>query len=205
MSKPTSNHLLQTWSKTIPRPHDLKIANSDKQIAEYYEAGEPVIGITGGNVFTSLGGNTTLSYPATSTVTSCSIDIGCVTAGDSSFYFASSLLILNLFRPWASSGITNTQIVNGYRYAPNAHPGDGFMEEVESKLIMRQALIARKKIVSGDHLPHPQLRVRKGRTFTYDFFKAKRLILDSKSIGRHQGFSVEVFPHAIQVIVGFSN
>ena len=79
MSKPTSNHLLQTWAKTIPRPHDLKIANSDKQIAEYYEAGEAIIGITGGNVFTSLGGNTTLFYPATSTVTSCSIDIGCVT------------------------------------------------------------------------------------------------------------------------------
>ncbi|MEG3587063.1 MAG: hypothetical protein VX353_07215 [Actinomycetota bacterium] len=205
MSKANSNHLLRTWNKEIRRPRGLKIAESDRQIAELYEAGESMIGITGGNVFTSLGGNINLDYPANSTVTSCSIDIGCLSIERDCYYFASSLLILNLLRPWASTGIVNTQVSNGYRYAPKAHPGDGFMEEIESNLDIRQATIARKKLITGDHLPHPQLRLKKGRSFTYDFTKAKKLILDNRSIGRHKAFSVEVFPHAIQIIVGFSN
>jgi len=205
MSKANSNHLLRTWTKEIRRPRALKIAESDKQIAELYEEGESTIGVIGGNLFTSLGGNSTLDYPENSTVTLCSIDIGCLSIRRDCFYFASSLLILNSLRPWASTGIVNTQVNNGYRYAPKAHPGDGFMEEIESNLDIRQAVIARKKMISGDHLPHPQLRLKTGRVFTYDFAKAKKLILDRKSIGRHKAFSVEVFPHAIQVIVGFSN
>ena len=205
MSKVNSQQLLQTWTKEIRRPRTLEIADSDRQIAELYKAGESIIGITGGNLFTSLGGNSSLDYPVNSTVTSCSIDLGCLSAGDRFFYFASTFIILNLFRPWASTGIVNTQVSNGNRYAPKAHPGDGFMEEIESDLHIRQAVIARKKIESGDHLPHPQLRLKKGRVFTYDFPKAKKLILDNKSIGRHNAFSVEVIPHAIDVIVGFSN
>ena len=205
MSKDNSNHLLHIWTKEVRRPLTLKIAESDKQIAELYEAGESMIGITGGNLFTSLGGNSTLDYPANPTVIACSIDIGCVSIGDDSFYFASTLLILELLRPWASTGIANTQVSNGNRYAPKAHPGDGFMEEIESNLHMKQAIIARKKLKTGDHLPHPQLRLKKGRAFNYDFTKAKRIILDNKSIGRHKAFSVKVIPHAIQVILGFSN
>jgi len=205
MSKDNSSHLLQTWTKEVRRPRTLKIAESDKQIAELYAAGESMIGIIGGNLFTSLGGNIGLDYPSNSTVTSCSIDIGCVSIGDDSFYFASTLLVLNLLRPWASTGIVNTQLSNGNRYAPKAHPGDGFMEEIESNLDIRQAIIARKKLRSGDHLPHPQLRLKKGKAFTYDSPKGMKLILDSKSIGRYKAFSVKVIPHAIQVIVGFSN
>ncbi len=205
MSKDNSSHLLQTWAKEVRRPRTLKIAESDKQIAELYAAGESMIGIIGGNLFTSLGGNIGLDYPSNSTVTSCSIDIGCVSIGDDSFYFASTLLVLNLLRPWASTGIVNTQLSNGNRYAPKAHPGDGFMEEIESNLDIRQAIIARKKLKSGDHLPHPQLRLKKGKAFTYDSPKGMKLILDSKSIGRYKAFSVKVIPHAIQVIVGFSN
>ena len=205
MFKDNSSHLLHTWTKEIRRPRILKIAESDKQIAELYAAGESMIGIIGGNLFTSLGGNIALDYPSNSTVTSCSIDIGCVSIGDDSFYFASTLLVLNLLRPWTSTGIVNTQLSNGNRYAPKAHPGDGFMEEIESNLDIRQAIIARKKLRSGDHLPHPQLRLKKGKAFTYDFPKGMKLILDSKSIGRYKAFSVKVIPHAIQVIVGFSN
>ena len=205
MSKNNSNHLLHTWTKEVRRPLTLKTAESDKQIAELYEAGESMIGITGGNLFTSLGGNNALDYPTNSSVISCSIDIGCVSIGDDSFHFASSLLILKLLRPWASTGIINTQVSNGNRYAPKAHPGDGFMEEIKSNLHMRQAVIARKKLKTGDHLPHPQLRLMKGRAFNYDFAKAQKIILDNKSIGRHKAFSVKVIPHAIQVIVGFSN
>ena len=205
MAKLNSTQLLKTWSREVRRPRDLKIAESDKQIAELYEARESMIGITGGNLFTSLGGNTALDYPMGSPVTSCSIDIGCLSIDHESFYFASSLLILNLLRPWASTAIVNTQVINGYRYAPKAHPGDGFLEEIDSNLVIRQAVLAKKKLLTGDHLPHPQLRLKKGRTFAYNFTKAKNLILDNKSIGRHKAFSVEVFPHAIQVIVGFSN
>ncbi len=73
------------------------------------------------------------------------------------------------------------------------------------KIQITHSCLNGKKIESGDHLPHPQLRLKKGKAFSYDFPKGVKLILDNKSIGRYKAFSVKVIPHAIQVIVGFSN
>ena len=58
-------------------------------------------------------------------------------------------------------GLVNAGFVDGSNLAPRSHPGDGRVELVtmEGNTPWRQRLMARRRAVTGTHLPHPMIRV----------------------------------------------
>ncbi len=175
------------------------------QIIGFYQAGESVIGLDSGDLFETLGGNHKTEFESGKLAIACKIDLGRVTTDRETYLFASYCKFFNCLSPWRGSMVTNAQVIDGRRYAPKAHPGDGFLESIDSDLSFRQAIQARKKLHTGDHLPHPDLTLRKSKSFIYTYGKAKPLSIDGKFKGLHRSFQIEIIAHAIELIVGFSN
>tara|TARA_B100000686_G_C16459140_1_gene796163 strand:+ start:66 stop:686 length:621 start_codon:yes stop_codon:yes gene_type:complete len=198
-------NFLNNWSKEIVVPRQIRTAGSDQEIAELYELGEKIIGLTSGDLHSSLGGNLSVQRTVANKTTACNIDLGKVTTEQDSYIFASYCKILHRYAPWKGKVIVNSQLIAGRRLAPKAHPGDGHLELIESSLTFRQALLARRKAKLGDHLPHPDLKIKRVHNFKYDFEESKKLVIDNQFIGYHKFVEFEVLPHAITIIVDFRN
>ncbi len=200
-----SRNFLDNWTKEIVVPRQIKTAGSDQEIAELYELGERIIGLSSGNLHSSLGGNFSIQRTVTNKTTACKIDLGKVTTEQDSYIFASYCKILDRRAPWRGKVIVNSQLIAGRRLAPKAHPGDGSLELIESSLSFRQALLARRKAKLGDHLPHPDLGIKRVQNLKYHFEESKKLVIDNQFIGYHKFIEFEVLPHAITIIVDFRN
>lgn len=58
-------------------------------------------------------------------------------------------------------GVVNAGFVDGLNLAPRGHPGDGRVELVtmDAKIPWRQRRMARRRAVTGTHVPHPRIHV----------------------------------------------
>jgi diacylglycerol kinase family enzyme len=100
--------------------------------------------------------------------------------------------------------VTNGGIVNGRNLAPRAHPNDGRLDvmTVDATMTFRNRLIARKKAVTGTHLPHPRISVRQDDTFiSQKSGKRERLSVDGIAIKEWSEVFVMIFPDYWQVVV----
>lgn len=65
-------------------------------------------------------------------------------------------------------GVVNAGFVDGANLAPRGHPGDGRVEFVtmDAGVSWRQRRMARKRAITGTHLPHPSIRVETVTTWS---------------------------------------
>jgi hypothetical protein len=100
--------------------------------------------------------------------------------------------------------VTNGGIVNGRNLAPRAHPNDGRLDvlTIDSSMTYRHRLIARKKAVTGTHLPHPKISIRQDDAFSAQKLRrGERLTVDGVAIKDWSEVLVTVTPDYWQVVV----
>ncbi len=78
---------------------------------------------------------------------------------------------------------------------PRAHPNDGLLDVTWSDgLAPRQRLLARRRLATGTHLPHPDLRVERVARWHHRFPRAVPVSLDGQGHGSHQEIEVWASP-----------
>jgi len=78
---------------------------------------------------------------------------------------------------------------------PRAHPNDGLLDVTWSAgLAARQRLLARRRVSTGSHLPHPDLRVERVARWHHRFTRPMPVALDGQRHGSHLEVEVWVTP-----------
>ncbi|MCZ7630088.1 MAG: hypothetical protein M5U19_14025 [Microthrixaceae bacterium] len=89
----------------------------------------------------------------------------------------------------------------GANLAPRAHPGDGLIDTIEGSLGFSDRLRARRRFVTGTHVPHPSLVTRRVAEADFEFASPARLVLDGRDTLQARSFRIRCLPDAFTVVV----
>ena len=192
---------LSNWQFQTKVSTSLKVASNEKEIIALYESGESLIGLQGGDLHESLGGRGVGEREGDEGTVGLKVDLGQLVIGKSNYLFASYCKISKPLKPWYTIWVVNSPIIDHRRISPKSHPADGLLDIVEFSLSFRQSLKAYKRAKSGDHLPHPQIKTSKKRTYMINARGKRKIIIDGKKIAYGKEISLSVIPHAIAVIL----
>jgi YegS C-terminal NAD kinase beta sandwich-like domain len=109
-------------------------------------------------------------------------------------------------RPWFAGQATtvvvaNGQFLRGADLVPRGHPGDG-SAEVQVYTLPRTARRAmRRRLASGTHVPHPQIKTGRARHVQIDADRGLPLEVDGRRRGTARRVGVTLVPEAIRILV----
>lgn len=92
-----------------------------------------------------------------------------------------------------------------WRLAPAAHPNDGRLHVLSTgldrpALSVTQRALARRRLRSGAHLPHPAITVRRAEGWEHRFDRPIGLWLDGERIGRCSEMACTIRPDAAVIV-----
>lgn len=93
------------------------------------------------------------------------------------------------------------QFVHGCDAVPRGHPGDGWAEVQVYAVPRRDRRELRRRMVTGDHLPHPGIEQRRGRRISLRMSRAVPIEIDGRSSGRVDEVVIEVTRAAGRIAV----
>jgi hypothetical protein len=182
-------------------------------------AGEPLapIGLAGGDLWRTLGGpgvgsgtmgasgapprvagrwhsDEAMTFP---------VDVGSVLVDGIQHWFVAHLVAR---RSWWRGRIVaamNAEWLGGWDVAPRSHPNDGLLDvlDVAPSLGLGQRRLARRRLPTGAHLPHPEITTERAAAFQLDLGAGLDVWLDGEPLGRARHLSVRVEPDALAVVV----
>lgn len=200
------------------RPYDGRTAvpaASDAELAQYglfndstgRPDARPCIELRGGDLFHTLGG-----YGAGPTATDdrwmMPVDLMAIRIDDHDPIPAAAHVVVGrrMREQWTWWGHTiavcNAAFVEGTNLAPRGHPNDGRVSIVDMSLIGRQWLLARPRLRTGGHLPHPRIGVTTTKSAVIDLGRRRPVVIDGIRAGTARHLSVDVIPDAVEVILG---
>lgn len=156
----------------------------------------------GGDLCRTLGGRGDVGDRLGADATLVDVDIGRVEAdGKTVGYFAAHVLIRG--RAWSgqAAAVMNAEWMGEWDLAPRAHPGDGLLDILEGALGPRDLLLARRRAPAGDHLPHPNVKVRRASSARLEFTQKRLVWVDGVSVGSHRVVTVELTDQTVTVAV----
>lgn len=198
----------QSWGSVGLLPVDAPVVSTDADLAALVgetngDESPLVVGLAAGDLCMSLGGRGDVATRRGSEVTLLPIDIGQASCDDDPRprLFAAHLVARGSM--WAGPGavVMNAERLGQWLPAPRAHPGDGRLDVVEGRLGVRERFLARSRVRTGDHVPHPELTVRRVPALTLAFAKPRRVLLDGNHVGHHRRLEIQLLPNAVVVAV----
>ncbi len=183
------------------------LVSSDDQartlIEEARRSNQPVpdIGLVGGDLCRTLGGRGRADAIRSPDAWRFAVDLGAVLLDGRLFWFCAHLVARR--RGWAGEALVamNAAWRGSWRLGPQAHPGDGLLDISHGRLSAGDRLRARRRVRTGDHLPHPQIRVRRTSAFQVDLEQPLLVELDGRPVQRATTLSIRVEPAALTVVV----
>lgn len=161
----------------------------------------PVLGLIGGDLARSLGATDNKTRLHTDDAQQLPLDLGVATFNGETHYFVAHMLL----RRWCWQGrfvaLMNTDFLGAYKLTPRAHPNDGLIDALDGSLSFNDRLKARKLAVTGEHLPHPDLSVRRAKEHHLLLDRATTVWLDGIKFGRTTEVRVKVLPDALLCVV----
>lgn len=95
--------------------------------------------------------------------------------------------------------VMNAEFRETWKVAPRAHPGDGLLDVLDADLSIGQRMAARRRLVHGDHLPHPDIAVSRVGAIELTFDSPVALWFDAHRAGEATRVEVEVLPECVEV------
>ena len=191
----------EDWGSPGHLPVDTPVAGSDAEAAALFAADHRLVALSGGDLCRTLGGRGDIADRLGGEATICAIDVGVVRGDGIDELFVAHVVARG--RWWHGAGLVamNASTVGDLRLGPRAHPGDGLLDVTEGSLPWRQLIAARSRARTGDHLPHPDLRVRRELELQISFAAPRLVFADGRRIGRARDLSLSLLPAALQVAV----
>ena len=153
----------------------------------------PVLGLLGGDLWRTLGGNGELS-------TAFPVDVGEVLVDGRLHLFVAHMVART--PGWGYAFVAmNAQWLGRWNLGPRAHPGDGLLDTYEARLPPFDRLKVRARLHHGAHLPHPGIRERRTAAVQVTLPRPLPVVLDGEDVGRGRNLSLRVRPDAVRVVV----
>ncbi|WP_419925633.1 hypothetical protein [Candidatus Poriferisocius sp.] len=161
----------------------------------------PELGLLGGDLCRTLGGRGDLGTIRSPEAWRFAVDVGAALLDGRLFWFCAHLTARR--RGWAGEALVamNAAWRGSWNLGPKAHPGDGLLDVSHGRLSAGDRLRARRRVGTGDHLPHPNIRYHRTGAFQTVLEQPLMVELDGQQVGRATNLSIRVEPAALIVVV----
>jgi hypothetical protein len=161
----------------------------------------PVVGLTGGTLWQTMGGPSAVGRLTTGSAMRYAVDVVRAEIDDDApRWFVSALVARNT--SWTRTTVAmNGQFVGPYRFGVRAHPGDGLVDVYEARLSPPDVVKVAARAKRGAHLPHPGIRELRSAECRLDFTPPRRVWLDGEVVGRARTVRLSVEADALTVVV----
>ena len=195
------------WGRTGSLPDGAPTITSDAQlgalVTRYRRSGDPLptVGLLGGDLCRTVGGRGDADRLRSGQARLLPVDVGSVLIDGRLHWFVAHLVARRSWwwgRIWAAC---NAQWIGSWDVAPRAHPGDGRLDVLDVQLSFGDRLAARQRLVTGTHVPHPDIAQQRTKAIQVSFDRLLTVHLDGVSVGPARQLSVRVEPDALTVVV----
>jgi hypothetical protein len=193
----------QPWGIPADMSDDVLVVESDQVLSNTERTCRIVL--TGGDISRSLGN------PVVPVVGSACTEVAIdamlcditTTDGRSILAVAASSIIVGDFWRGRHLIVSNAGWIGNSNVAPRAHPNDGKVEvfTITSQMSLRQRFLARRKMQTGTHLPHPDLSSKQIATQSIVRQNGEKLMIDGRKIDNWASISIRVEPDYWRVLV----
>ncbi len=161
----------------------------------------PPVCLLGGDLARTLGARPDRPRVASGRAARFRVDAGVALLDGRRRWFVAHLLVAR--RLWRGSFlvVANAAFRGEANIAPRAHPGDGRLDTLQGRLGPGQRWEARRRLVSGTHVPHPDIRQARVTRARYELDPRARVVVDGRHWGRGRELLVRVEPGAVEVWV----
>jgi hypothetical protein len=97
--------------------------------------------------------------------------------------------------------VANGQFLRGLDLVPRGHPGDGRSEVQAYAMGPAARRPMRRRLPTGDHVPHPDIRQHTGRTASIRFSAPRPVEIDGAASGARAEVVVRIAPEALVLLV----
>ncbi|MGI9604267.1 MAG: hypothetical protein ACR2QE_20480 [Acidimicrobiales bacterium] len=161
----------------------------------------PVVGLTGGDLWRTLGGREGGSRLDGPDVVTLQVDIGRAQVDDQSKWFVAHCVARRPAWTGPSLAVMNAAFLGSWNLAPRAHPNDGRLDAIEADLSWSDRWKARRRLPSGTHVPHPDIRQRRITDGSWEFSRPVTIRLDGRVEWRSNTLEIAVEPDALTVVI----
>lgn len=197
----------EAWGEPGPLPAGGVIVRSDAEARAVVEQARrrnedlPVLGLLGGDLCRTLGGRGDEARLHSESAMRLPVDVGSVLIDGRLHWFVAHLIARRSWWRGRVVAVMNAEWLGAWSLGPRSHPGDGLLDISEGDLSFADRLKARRRLVSGDHLAHPDIRTERVRARQFDFDPALDIWLDGERVGRARALSVRVEAAVLTVVV----
>lgn len=199
----------QDWGDTGQLPAGAPIFQSDAELSRAVQYAEtkglprPVCGLTGGDLWRTLGapvgGEHRLRDSAATQVT---VDVGWARLDDGDLEHAFVAHCIARRRFWGKVvAVMNAEWLDDWDVAPKSHPGDGWLDVIQAALSWPERQKVRDRLPTGTHLPHPDLRTSRVSEAQFEFDEPLWLHIDRAPFSRVRRLEVRLEPASLTVLV----
>lgn len=190
----------QEWGWSSTTTGEIPLCSDDIALAQAVQAGVDVVRLASGDVARTLGVNATA--PKLDTAWEVPVDVLRVSLDQASPIIAAAHIVIGRWTDRAGwCAVMNAAFIGARNWAPRAHPGDGRADIVTSTVRGADRFKARKRALTGAHVPHPDITIRRGESATLEFASQRAVWVDGQPRPRAKHIRFEVVPNAIVVAV----
>ncbi len=195
-----------SWGHPGALPDGAPVARTDGEVRAIVEAARrddaplPVIGLLGGDLCRTVGGRGDERRLRSDDAVHLPVDVVRATVAGCHHWFVAHLVAASPL--WASCTLVmNAQWRGRWDVAPAGHPGDGAVDVLDAALPLGQRLEAWRRIRTGTHVPHPQIRTRRASAIELRWGSPRPVVLDGRRVARADAVDLVVEAAALIVVV----
>lgn len=173
---------------------------SDVEVAAAITAGVELVRVVDGDLARTLG---LAPDSATREPTwHVPIDAMRVWLGEEPAVIAAAHVVVGSWRARAGwCAAMNAAFIGRHNLAPRGHPGDGFADLFSSNVRGSDRVQARRRSLTGTHVPHPDITITRTRGQAMSFDRPRHVRIDGEAADRVTRLRFEVVPDAIVVAI----
>jgi len=191
----------EDWGALGLVPADAWTATSNADLLELLGdlKSDSVIALTGGDLCRTLGGRGRALPGGEGTLVD--IDVGEALVDGRLHRFAAHVVVRPSRHPGRWWVAANAAHRGRWNVAPRAHPGDGLLDVLDASLSLGDVVAAWRRLGSGVHVPHPEIRQERTAATQMSFGGSSRAWLDGRPIGRVDKLSLRVQSGTLRVAI----
>lgn len=197
----------ELWGDQGALPRHGVVVRTDREARQVVtaakRAGEPAppLGLLGGDLCRTLGGTGDEDRLRSPDAMTFPIDLGAVLVDGRLHWFVAHVVAKRSW--WFGRAVLamNAQYIGRWDVAPKSHPNDGRLDVLDGDLPLGQRLMARRRLPTGTHVPHPAIEERRVTAVQLEFARSTPIELDGEPIGSARTLSIRIEPDALTCVV----
>ncbi len=197
----------RSWGEPGPLAADGVVVRTDAEARAAVEAARraggpiPELGLLGGDLCRTVGGRGDEARLRSVDAVRLPVDVGSVLVDGRLHRFVAHLVARRSWWRGRVVAVMNAQWIGAWDVAPKSHPNDGLLDVFDGDLSLDDRWKARRRLLTGTHVPHPGIAQRRVAALQVDFDRPTPVWLDGERVGEARSLAIRIEPDAVTCVV----